>query len=471
MLEQFFDLAEQLHIAATLLFEVAVALVGWQLGSGVEELLDALPALRVHSQSVFGQFVIRGDEDTLYSEFGYLEVDGTPIATTIGARLESSSPSTRGERTVPMSSLLPAPFLRASFVLAMSVVALSSVRAQETAEKIESIARYAFERGAFHGGLLVAEGRQVVYRGAFGMADKAANEPNRPETVYALHSITKPFTAILILQMVAEGELDLESTLSDHLPSFPSVHADRITVHHLLCHRSGLPDYFTTIPGYLQGQPPDLTREQAMTEIAGMPLEFEPGSAFSYNNSGYVLLAQIIEELSSLTYAEALQRRILGPLEMTRTRSVDRLGGPGQAVQYGRDGGEAPSELLFGGDAGIVSTLDDMLKFTRALGTEELLPASMWKLAFTAHSRPEEARGGLPPAQQDPYGYGFSLAERPVSRGKTERAVVHGGMGLGGSSLMQHSLESGRTVLLWNNAGGIPPFLPGLDEALAERPP
>jgi len=332
----------------------------------------------------------------------------------------------------------------------------------ELTARIDSIVQEKFEAGEFHGGLLVARGEQVLYRGAVGMADRARSIPNTPETLYPLQSITKSFTAIIILQLVEEGLLDLSGTLDQYFPDYGGPEADRITLHHLLSHTSGVPDRLVSIPGYWE-ELPDFSRDSLFSLIAAMPLEFEPGSAFAYTNTGFVLLATIAEGLTGQSYAELLQERIFDPLEMRDSRWIGSEVGEGIAIQYSGESA-VPQETIYEGEAGIVSTLDDMHRFALALGSTELLSAEMWDLAFAAHALPEDA-ARFHPAHANPYGYGFGIGKVGDTDPPT-RVVMHGGAGLGGTSMMQRVIDGEGMLLLWNNVAGPRPFLPEVLEVL-----
>jgi CubicO group peptidase (beta-lactamase class C family) len=353
-----------------------------------------------------------------------------------------------------------------SFTL-FAITVAHEAEAQSRAQRIDSIVRAAFDSGAFHGGILVADGDEVIYRNAYGKADIPAGTPNRPETLTPIGSITKPFTAILALQLVQEGKLDLNGTLKQYLPSFSAPAADRITLHHLLSHTSGIPDYIFAIPGYMSSEPPNLSRDSVLSIIQGLPLEFEPGEGFAYSNTGYVLVGRIIELVTGNPYAQVLEERIFARLGMRSTHWMAIESGPTMARQYmPAFAGEAPEVEIFPGEAGIVTTLDDMLRFGRAIGSAALLSPRMWELAFTAHAQPESATRPHP-GTRFPHGYGFSLAEDPDGSGATVRRVSHGGIGYGGSAMFQHFPDRGWTIVFWNNVGGLRPQIPGLVEALA----
>lgn len=340
----------------------------------------------------------------------------------------------------------------------------SSAGAQTPAERLDSIARGYFESGRLYGGLLIANSDGVVYKAAFGLADREEETPNRPDTLYPVHSITKSFTAILILQLVEDGTLELDGKLTDYLSSLPSADWGAVTIHQLLSHRSGIPDYFFgTPPIYPDCDARTLSTEALLRRVASLPLEFPPGADFSYSNTGYTLLGQIIEVVTDRPYEDVLRERILDPLGMTATRWVASLEDPCIARQYlSEDDGLAPLEVVHPGQSGIVTTLDDMLRFVRALRSPGLLAPDTWRLAFTPYSLPEEANRPIPP-HLFPHGYGFSLA---TASGETELAVLHGGSGCGGTALYYRLVDSGWIVILWNNRGDVQPDISLVAEIL-----
>jgi CubicO group peptidase (beta-lactamase class C family) len=341
----------------------------------------------------------------------------------------------------------------------------SSAAAQTPAERLDALAREYFESGRLYGGLLVADSDVVVYEAAFGLANKEEEVPNRHDTLYPVHSITKSFNAILILQLVEDGIIELDGTLTEYLTSLPSADWGAVTIHQLLSHRSGIPDYFlSSTPIYPDCDDRTLSRQALLTSVASLPLEFPPGTGFSYSNTGYALLGQIIEVVTDTPYDDVLRERILDPLGMTATRWVASLEDPRIARQYLSDGdGVAPLEVVHAGQSGIVTTLDDMLRFVRALGSPDLLTPDTWQLAFTPHSLPNEARRPIPP-HLFPHGYGFGLAAAP---GEPELAVLHGGSGCGGTALYYRLIDSGRIVILWSNRGDVQPDVSLVAELLA----
>ncbi|MFT5287917.1 MAG: CubicO group peptidase (beta-lactamase class C family), partial [Planctomycetota bacterium] len=182
------------------------------------------------------------------------------------------------------------------------------------ADKIEEYLQAHHDLGQFGGTALVAEEGKVVYEGAFGLANADWGISNNVDTKYRLASVTKQFTAMLVLQLVDEGQIDLDSAITEYLPSYPAESGDKVTIHHLLNHTSGIPSY-TDRPGYFSVDVlKDIPVEDFVAQFCSEPLDFEPGTAFYYNNSGYYLLGAIVEAVTGKTYRAVLRSRIFDPL-------------------------------------------------------------------------------------------------------------------------------------------------------------
>ncbi len=170
------------------------------------------------------------------------------------------------------------------------------------------------EAQAFSGAVLVARDGRVEFQRGVGLADREWNAPNAPDTKFRLGSITKQFTAAAILQLAEAGKLRLDDPISRFYRDAPASWS-KVTLRRLLTHTSGIPSY--TSPQFMNG-PQRLPRRPE--EIIGLtrdaPLEFEPGSKFIYDNTGYILLGYVIEKASGQSYADYLQNHVFGPLGM-----------------------------------------------------------------------------------------------------------------------------------------------------------
>ena len=161
--------------------------------------------------------------------------------------------------------------------------------AQDHAAKIQEFLATAHKYRQFNGSVLVAENGKIIYKGAYGQANMEWNIPNTPDTRFRLGSITKQFTATAILQLVEQGKIKLDAKLSDYLPDYRKDTGEKVTIHHLLTHTSGIPSY-TSQPGFFQNVSRNPYKvDEFVKKYASGDLEFEPGSKFRYNNSGYFL--------------------------------------------------------------------------------------------------------------------------------------------------------------------------------------
>ncbi|HEV2150011.1 MAG TPA: serine hydrolase [Longimicrobiaceae bacterium] len=253
------------------------------------------------------------------------------------------------------------------------------------------------EEDRFSGVVLVNQAGRPVFHKAYGMADRAAGIPNRPDTRFNIGSLDKNFTAVAILQLAQEGRLGLDDPLGKHLEGFPAEIAERVTLRQLLQHRSGMGDYLNH-PAFVA----DRSRFQ---EVAGyvalartVPLEFEPGTRNRYSNLGYAVLGGVIEAVTGRPYHDVVKDRVFAPAGMTSTNSYGRRAGQeNTAIGYTRRSGgdslasnEATRPPRGSPAGGGYSNAEDLGRFVRALLGEQLLDSAHTGL-FLNGFRPEAA--------------------------------------------------------------------------------
>jgi CubicO group peptidase (beta-lactamase class C family) len=251
----------------------------------------------------------------------------------------------------------------------------------------QSIDRYLNDivaAGWFQGAILVARDGKIIVSKGYGLADAGHGTPNTAQTRFRLASITKQFTAAAIMILQARGKLSIQDAICAHLPDCPDAWRD-VTIQHLLTHTSGIPNY-TDFAGYEPSQMQPATPDQLIARFRDQPLVYTPGTTYSYENSDYVLLGRIIEQVSGQPYADFLRDTIFTPLQM-RDSGVDAgLGvGPGYAVGYTSVAEPAPAldtSTLFSAGA-IYSTVEDLYRWDQALYTDAPLPAALRGQMFT----------------------------------------------------------------------------------------
>ncbi|HKP36042.1 MAG TPA: serine hydrolase domain-containing protein, partial [Pyrinomonadaceae bacterium] len=186
------------------------------------------------------------------------------------------------------------------FTLAFQATAL----AQDKAAKIDQLLSLYSKYGQFNGTALVADNGNVIYKKGFGLANMEWNIPNAPDTKFRLGSITKQFTSTVILQLVEQGKIKLDGKIIDYLPDYRNDTGSKVTIHHLLSHTSGIKSY-TSLPNFFKDVSRNsFTVEEFVRKYASGDLEFEPGTKYTYNNSGYFLLGAIIEKVTGKPYEQ-----------------------------------------------------------------------------------------------------------------------------------------------------------------------
>jgi len=318
------------------------------------------------------------------------------------------------------------------FLLAAALLCVDC-QAQDLASRLDTLlAEHQENNGPGMAAMLIRDGR-IAYRKDFGYADLDAHTVIARDTQFLFGSMTKQFTAMAILILKERGQLQLEDPLAKFCPEFPA-YARTITIRHLLNHTSGLPDYEELLLGakvdydklFQSSKSPraahEFTSAEALHVLSRQPeLHFAPGEKFEYSNSGYVVLAQIIERLSGMRYAEFMKRNIFDPLKMHATLVVDerhqrmaRLArGYGKRNGEWRDIGYTPVDYIYGED-GIHGTIDDLYKWDQALYTERLVHGAALAMAFEpGHTNDGKNTGTFMSAilkRPTSYGFGWFIA-------------------------------------------------------------
>lgn len=255
---------------------------------------------------------------------------------------------------------------------------------------LDSILQSSFPADGPGAAAVVVRDGQVLYRGAAGMADLEMGVAMRPEMVFPVFSVTKQFTGAAILLLAQEGRLSLSDPVSRHLPDFP-LQGRTVTVEQLLAHTSGLTSY-TDLPEWMPTLRSHTTGPELIAQFRDEPFRFEPGTAWAYNNSGYVLLGAIIERLSGMSYGDFVRSRILVPLGMSSSRIYDAPDAiiPRMVEGYSRGPGDgwmnAEYYSLTNGYAvgNLVSSVDDLARWNTAMDRGEVLTPASWQRAFTS---------------------------------------------------------------------------------------
>ncbi|MGG5208624.1 serine hydrolase domain-containing protein [Chryseobacterium sp. MIQD13] len=280
-------------------------------------------------------------------------------------------------------------------------------QAQSYEKKIDSIILTGFGNKNEPGGVfLIAQKGKILYRKAFGKSNLELNTDMTPDNVFQIGSMTKQFTAIAILMLEQQGKLKVSDPVSKYIKDYPS--GDKITIHHLLTHTSGIKD-FTKMKSLSTIAQKEMKPEMMVDFFKNEPADFAPGEKFEYNNSGYVVLGYIIEQVSGQTYEDFIKKNIFEKAGMEHSYyATDRQVIPGRAYgyhqkEYGFVNKTVISFSVPFSSGSLMSTVDDMLKWQQALNQNILLNASETQKAFQKYK--------LNSGKEFTYGYGWHLKD------------------------------------------------------------
>ncbi len=335
------------------------------------------------------------------------------------------------------------------FAPAILLLSQFTLLAQDKPAKIQEVLALAHKYRQFNGTALVAENGKIIYKGAFGMANMEWGIPNAPDTKFRLGSITKQFTSMLVMKLVEQGKIKLDSKISDYLPDYRKDNGQKVTIHHLLTHTSGIPSY-TGLPNFFA----DVSRnpykvDEFVKKYCSGDLEFEPGSKFAYNNSGYFLLGAIIEKVTGEPYEQALKETILDPLGMKNTGYdhhdtilEKRAAGYSKTPDGYTNAPYLDMSLPYAAGS-MYSTVEDLYLWDQALYTDKLLSATSKELMYK------------PFLEKYAYGWGVTDASfKPNNQPVQE--FSHGGGINGFATIIVRFPKEKHLIVLLDNTGQSP---------------
>ena len=297
----------------------------------------------------------------------------------------------------------------------------------------------------FSGTMVVADREGVIIEKAYGLANREWDIPNALDTRFRIGSLSKQFTAALVMHLVDESRLDLDARLSDVLDWYRKDTGEQVTIRQLLNHTSGIDR--SGVPQMIneEGRTGMPLKDAVMTYCSG-DLESEPGALFAYNNAGYIVLSAVVEEVFGAPYEDILRDIITGPVGLADTGMDDSrriMERRADGYDRGADGLRKPEYVaatLASGAGGLYSTVGDLYLWDRSLYTDAVLS--------------EEAREQMFTPSVGPYGFGWFVTDMPVGPGGESRKVIrHPGQGDGFYSLVWRVPEDGVCVVLINNLG------------------
>ncbi|WP_132066324.1 serine hydrolase domain-containing protein, partial [Aquimarina spinulae] len=315
---------------------------------------------------------------------------------------------------------------------------VSGVQAQTINDKIEEMMQKHVELDQFSGTVLLAKEGKILYQKAFGDANKSYQIKNNIDTKFNIASMGKMFTGVSIMQLEEQGKLNINDPVIKYLKDFPF--GNKITIHHLLSHTSGLSNYMRH-KVYRANRGKRYVINDIIPFIYEQKLEFDiPGKKFAYSNSGMVVLGAIIEKISGQSYSEFITQNIFIPAKMNNTqmRFWDDVV-ENRALGYLKSISGKYTNTIYTNsspqsDGGILSTVKDMLKFDQALYTSLLINENSKKKLFT---------NVIPKVT---YGLAFQIENK-----NNNRVVGHGGGLPGFSSYFSRYLDDKYTIIALSN--------------------
>ncbi len=333
--------------------------------------------------------------------------------------------------------------------LPLSVAEDSELRrlfALRQVDEIDSLFRHSARSMQFNGNVLVVNNNRILYQQSFGYSDFGHKTPLTAETAFQLASVSKQFTAIAILMLYQKQMLDLDDSLQRFIPELPY---PGVTLRNLLNHTSGVPDYLALVENeWKENKLPDNEDLIRLFVMNPVPAYFSPGARFAYSNTGYALLASVIERVSGLSFTSFLRRHIFTPLQMQYTFTATEVFANGFPVKWVASGHrgfrrrqvlEAPTihdHIL--GDKGVFSSTGDLFRWDVALSENQLLSSDIIAKAYS----PAVTRKG----KEIPYGFGFRLRQD-----LNQEIFYHHGTWQGFRTSFIRYPQSGNAIIILNN--------------------
>lgn len=327
---------------------------------------------------------------------------------------------------------------------------------QNRVQKIDSTLMALHSIGKLNGNVLIAEKGEVIFKKSFGIANEETKQMLNENSIFELASCSKQFTSMAIMILKEKGRLNLDDNISKFIPELAFYKG--ITIRHLLNHTAGLPDYMEIMDSIFDKSKIATNKDVVSIFAKKQPKTlFEPNSNYAYSNTGYALLAIIIEKTSGETYANFLQKAIFKPLKMKNTFVYTRRFAPKQVDNYAF--GYVYSDSLINyllpdnleetkmviwldgivGDGCVNSTVNDLLKWDRALYTNKLLSKAGMKEIFKVATLNDKSK--------TKYGFGWGIDDNP-DYGKI---VFHGGGWPGYVSYFDRHIGNDKTIIILQN--------------------
>ena len=351
-----------------------------------------------------------------------------------------------------------------TFIIILSILNsnLSAAQTKDQTEKVrllDSVYQALYTSGSFNGNVLIAEKGKIIFEKSYGFADAATQEKLNPQSIFELASVSKQFTAMGIVLLKKRGKLSYDDPISKYLPELAFY--DGVTIRNMLTHTSGVPDYlYLDVFRDKWDKSKIATNADVITEFVKNkpPMDFQPNEKSQYSNTGYAFLASVIERVSKQSYGQFLKANIFDPLRMKHTFIYRCVYAPEEIKNYSQAYGTdsllnytsayhslenklTTFNYLDGivGPRTVHSNLEDLLKWDRALYTDQLINVEDKKEIFSS----EKIKNG----KVNDYGFGWVLSQNE----KYGKIVNHSGSWAGYITYIERHLDNDKTIILLQN--------------------
>ncbi|MEP6584385.1 MAG: serine hydrolase, partial [Ginsengibacter sp.] len=346
---------------------------------------------------------------------------------------------------------------------------------QNRIEKIDSLLTSMYDSGKLNGNVLIAEKGKVIYENSFGLANENTKEKLNENSIFELASVSKQFTAMAIVILKEKGKLNYDDEMSKFIPELS--YYKGITIRNLLNHTGGLPDYMVLMDS-LFDKSKIATNKDIISLFAKYKPDtlFKPNTKWEYSNTGYALLASIIEKVSGMSYGNYLNKVIFEPLKMKNTFVYTRRYAPKKISNYAYgyvysdslkkyllpDDIEETKMVLWldgiVGDGCVNSTVGDLLKWDRALYTDKLISNESKKEIFTAAELNDKTK--------TKYGFGWFIDDNP----DFGKLTSHSGGWPGYITYIDRHIDNDKTIIILQNHDNVSIPIKALRSILYDKP-
>ena len=342
---------------------------------------------------------------------------------------------------------------RIAAILILLIVFPGLTAAQEQAVRINELMNAYYSNGNFSGAVYITENGKPIFRKGYGYSHLEKKEPITGSTRFLIASISKQYTAVLIMKLAEQGKLKLADPLSKYYKEYPEQWASKVTIHQMLCNTSGIPDFFLE-PEYQKIMNTPHTLNDLNNIIKNKPLLFAPGSKFEWSNMAWAILGKVVEALSETTYEDYFRKTIIAPLNLKNTGFVDKTKSIGEVAAQGYiyNFGEyapAPDYYFYSQLAadGIITTPEDMVIFINALMEGKIISEESLKLMLTPYTESDN--------KNRKYGYGWYLGSVTLPDGR-QAPVRHLPGGMKGYQALYINLDDKYSVSITSNYSNAP---------------